>query len=217
MAQFRTSFALSAAVLSLLIVGLALLAVAPDSGAVARFFGVDGSKIENAPAGTTQPATMSAAATADPDATPRASRLLDTFATPAALPDLHRQRLEPSLPDIPDELQRAYYVVYGGHAISILHYDDFDLWQGNLEARVSFGNSEAAPAPLEVAVNGTTASWLAGGSYTLWYANSAGAVITGSELTVERNALIWRSSHASYRLESSLTLNQALRIAATLP
>jgi hypothetical protein len=217
-ASSRLSFAVTAAVLLLLVAALALLAAAPDSSAVARFFGVDGSKIEIAPAGTTQPPPTSAALPAEADATPRASRLLDTFATPAALPDLRRQRLEPSLPDVPDELQRAYYVVYDGQAISILHYDDFDLWQADLEPKAFFG--KLAPAELvlrDVTVNGRPGHWLAGGSQSVWYANSAGVMIAGSELVVERNTLIWRTPRAFYRLETRLSLPEALRIASTLP
>jgi hypothetical protein len=213
----RSSLGLTAVAFILLASALAALAAAPDSGTVARFLGFEDSPIEVAT--VTSPATaLAEPATAQPEpVTTRLSRQLATFATPAALPELGRQRLAPTLPDVPDELQRAYYVSYGQEAASILHYDAFDLWQSRLEPGASFGSQPPQEAvQREVVVGAHAARWLAGASHTVWF-NSNGAIVPGSELTVERASLIWRTPRAFYRLETDLPLTDALRIAATLP
>jgi hypothetical protein len=196
---------------------LAALAATSDSTAVARFLGFEDSRIEVATVDSQALSSAGPAAVPPEPVVTRLSRQLATFATPAALPELGRQRLAPSLPDVPDELQRAYYVSYGQEAVSILHYDAFDLWQSRLEPVASFGNQAPPEAVLrDVVVGAHAGRWLAGATHTVWFISN-GAYVPGSELTVDRASLIWRSPRAFYRLETELPLTDALRIAATLP
>ena len=47
--------------------------------------------------------------------------------------------------------------------------------------------------------------------------DAEGALVAGSERTVERNALIWRREERFFRLETKLPFEEALVIAESLP
>jgi hypothetical protein len=192
------------AIVLLLILGAALL-VPPSREAIARFFGVQGSKIERLPAavsGTPFPRPAS----------------LDTLATPVALSDVPQGAgFTPALPAGSDELLQPYVVRYRDQPVVILHYDRFDLWQTQqLPMLATFGKQVPQGGEVrDVKVGTYDARWVTG-EHLVYYMFSSQS-IQGSQRTVTRNTLIWRTPAAFYRLETDLGLNEALQIARTLP
>jgi hypothetical protein len=59
------------------------------------------------------------------------------------------------------------------------------------------------------------ARWLTGEHLVYYTLN--GQFVEGSQRTVIRNTLVWRTPTAFYRLETSMRLDEALQIARTLP
>jgi hypothetical protein len=191
------------------------LAVAPSREAIAKLFGVEGSKIEVAPA-PTQGASSETQPT--PQATPdfgvplRVIRNVDPATLPsfagfaAALPTGAVGRLSTTL------------VFYGDQPVAVHHYAGFDLWQTRVPQEASFGKVVEADSILEeVTVNGENGVWLSGRPHFVAYRLPDGRVAPGSNRTVERSTLIWRTDAFFYRVETDLSLEQTLRIAETLP
>lgn len=190
--------ALVAGALLLLVLGAALIAT-PSRDAIARFFGVQGSTIERLPPGA--PLTPY----------PRPASL-DTQATPIALSDLHN----PATPSVRDPMLQTYIVAYRDNPVVILHYDRFDLWQTQLPITATFGKLVPPGAEVRDVMVGTNdARWLTGEHFVYYSIN--GQFVEGSNRAVTRNTLVWRTPRAFYRLETALTLDEALAIARTLP
>jgi len=190
--------ALIALALLVLALGAALLAP-PSRDAIARFFGVQGSTIERLPPG--MPLTPY----------PRPASL-DTQATPVAASEVANA----AQPSVTEPLQQPYIVTYRGQRVVILHYDHFDLWQTQLPITATFGKLVPPGAELrDVSVGPYDARWLTGEHFVYYTVN--GQIVEGSQRTVTRNTLVWRTPRAFYRLETALTLDEALAIARTLP
>ena len=187
-------------VIALLVLALGAALLAPPSrDAIARFFGVQGSTIERLPPGA--PLTPY----------PRPASL-DTQAT-AVAPEHVAGAARPS---VPDALLQPYVVTYRGQRVVILHYDRFDLWQTQLTITASFGKLVPPGAEVrDVRVGAYDARWLTGEHFV--YYNVNGQFVEGSQRAVTRNTLVWRTPSAFYRLETALTLEEALAIARTLP
>jgi hypothetical protein len=181
----------------LLVLGAALLAT-PSRDVIARFFGVQGSTVERLPPGA--PLTPY----------PRPASL-DTQATPVAPADVATA----ARPSVTDPLLQPYVVTYRGQRVVILHYDRFDLWQTQLPIAATFGKLVPPDAQVRDVMVGTRdARWLTGEHYVYYTVN--GAFVEGSNRAVTRNTLVWRTPRGFYRLETALTLDEALTIARTL-
>jgi hypothetical protein len=186
--------------LALLVLALgAALLVPPSRDAIARFFGVQGSSIERLPPsalGTPFPRPAS----------------LDTVATPIALADVRGV----STPAVSDKLLQPYIVMYRDQPVVVLHYDRFDLWQTQLPITATFSKQVPPGAEIrDVRVGAVDGRWVIGEHFVYYTVN--GQQVLGSQRTVTRNTLIWRTPRAFYRLETALSLDEALQIARTLP
>jgi hypothetical protein len=194
--QLRPVFV--ALVLLAVALGAALL-VPPSRDAIARLFGVQGSSIERLPPsalGTPFPRPAS----------------LDTIATPIALSEVRGVEV----PGTPDTLRQAYLATYRDQAVVILHYDRFDLWQTQLPMSATFSKQVPPGAEIrDVKVGTHDARWVTGEHFVYYTVN--GQFVEGSRRAVTRNTLIWRTPRAFYRLEIAAGLDEALRIARTLP
>ena len=197
-----------AAVVFLLVLALALN---PSRDAIARFFGVEGSKIEVLP-------TPAPGVTPTPFPTPDAGspgRVID----PVVLADLPRLAgFAATLPRTTDPLLHSALIFYGDQPVVVHYYGRFDLWQTRLPQDASFGKLiEPDSIQEDVMVNGVNGIWLSGGEHFVRYFNPDGSVASGSSRIVYRSTLIWRTDAFFYRIETDLALEEALRIAETLP
>jgi len=123
---------------------------------------------------------------------------------------------EPALPSGVGEAEALYVVRYGGQPLLIAVYEDFDLWQ--TRGGGFFGKGVPADILIEQPeVNGRDAFWIEPGGHETAFFDDDGNEVRGSRRTVDSNVLIWRGEETYYRLETELSLEEALAIAETLP
>ena len=191
------------------LVSLGALLITPSREAIARFFGVEGSAIEVVPALPT-PATITL------PSSPNGPR---PVGTPLSLSEIAAVAgFELGQPPAADALLEASVLFYGDQAVVVLQYADYDLWQAQLQQAATFGKQVLPESILlELTVNREPAIWLSGGNHFVHYLDPDGNSIPGSSRTVGRSTLVWRTTIAFYRLETNLSLAEALRIAETLP
>jgi hypothetical protein len=198
--------------LALLVVAIALvaaLAIAPSRDAIARLFGVEGSRIEFLP--TPLPGET---ATPFPTTAPMRGEAIEPHELPA------RAGFEAMLPDVPDARLNSVLVFYGGQAVAVHRYPEFDLWQTRLDMKADTGFGKGVPGDgyiEEVEVGGFDGVWVSGAEHYVYYFDACGQAYRDSQRTVDRNTLIWRTDAFFYRIETDLQLADALRIAVTLP
>ncbi len=203
--------------LAVVVVGLVVVLSASSGAreAVAEFLGlrVKGEQI----AILTPPA---AGETATPFPSPVA---LDRYATPVPATSLAAHvGFTPAMPQGAGSLEGTYVIDYDGLRVAVLQYGALDLWQveldrGKFEKDIPFFQ-RGAEILSETAVNSQPAWWIAGGGHIMRFVGPDGTVVAGSERTVDRNTLAWRSaSGMNYRMETDLDLPAALAIASTLP
>ena len=203
----RPAFVLAAIAVVALAVAITL-AVPASRSAIAEFFGVEGSKIERLP-------TPAAGVTPTPFPTPGD---LTSIATRVTIEEAERRiGFRPALPRDAGEPEGVYVKTYrDGEIVAIVHYGAFDLWE--MRARdVTFGKGVPEGVAIrDTAVGGRPAYWIEGGPHTVRLFDQYGDV-PGSERTVTRDTLIWRTDFAFYRLETTLSQVEAIRVAETLP
>jgi hypothetical protein len=148
---------------------------------------------------------------------------VEYYATPVPATQLESiVGFEPVHPEGVGELRGTYIVVYEHVRVAVLQYDDFDLWQVDLdralfEKEVPFFEKDVRVLR-ETTVNGQPAWWISGGGHIVRFVGHDGMVVAGSERTVERNTLAWRSATGmNYRMETDLSFPEALAIARILP
>jgi hypothetical protein len=201
-------FAVAAALALFLLV--ATIAIPQTRTAVGEFFGlVEGERIEILPAPSPG---------ISPTALPTAARI-ESFGAPFTFREVATAiGFEPAL--VNGEPPDAVYLVdYQGVAVAVFQYPDFDLWQTRTIDYGYFGKSVPVTNVIETPrVGERFGYWISGGSYVVRFINADGEEVIGSRRTIDRNALIWLSDAGTfYRLETSLSLEEALAIGATLP
>lgn len=192
------------------IVVLALTFALPSSrGALADFFGIEGSKVEPIP-------------TAAPGVTPTALPTpadIDGLASPSTLGDAAvALGFAPALPGGYSAPTSVYLVEYT-QPVAILRYGEFDLWETRLQgdAFVGKGTTDDATVDEFTLASGVPARWISGGEHLVQFYDANGRAIERSQRTVSRNTLIWRTSYAFYRIETELSRADAVVIAETMP
>ena len=202
----RPTFALAALAIAALALAVTL-AVPSSRSAVATFFGVEGSKIERLP-------TPAPGVTPTPFPSPDD---LASIATPASFEEARRLvGFAPASPRSAGAPRAVYVKTYDAESVAILHYDAYDLWE--MRPRfVTFG--KGLPEDVierDTLVGGKLAYWIEGGPHVAHLYGDNGE-IPGSERTVARDTLIWRTDFAFYRMETTLSQADAIRVAETLP
>ena len=213
----RLVVALSAIVLA---IGAALAFALPSSrSAIADFFGIEGSKIERLP-------TPAPGVTPTPFPTPAG---IETLATPSSLIAVRsRFGFAPALPAAGAEEPAVYVAQYLGTLAVVLHYDQFELWEVRLEPGGTFSKGESIDPIIAKSIGGGTkltdltvrnrpATWITGGAHIVRFTDRDGNEAAGSVRTIDRNTLIWRTDAAFYRIETDLPLDDARRLAESLP
>jgi hypothetical protein len=197
-----------AAVAADVAIGAAIVLAAPSTrSAIAEFFGIEGSRIERLP--TPLPGVTP---TPLPDA-----RSLDVVATPLTLATAAGYAgFEPALPDGYDAPVAVYGLDYATQFV-VLHYAEFDLWQGRPDGETALKGLPDGTLLEDTTANGVPARWISGGSHIVRALDREGREVAGTLRTVERNTLVWRTAFALYRLETDGALDAARRIAESLP
>jgi hypothetical protein len=192
----------------MLLIAVAALIVTPSREAIGRFFGVQGSRIEVVP-------------TAAPGETPAPTVPAGTYRglQPVTIDEVRGlsalRVVEPRTSSPP---RQAYVVSYAGQPVVVLSYESFDLWQTQLPQEALFGKMvEPDSILIETDVNGVPATWLSGSPHVVEFYLNPATRIPSSARIVERSTLIWRTDAAFYRIETDLPLEEAIRIAETLP
>lgn len=200
--------ALAAMVASVLAAIAIALAVPSSRSALAELFGIEGLRIERLPgpvAGVT------------PTPLPEPGDL-PSIAERVSLAEAERRSaFAPVVPRGAGEPAAVYVKTYGeSDTVIILHYAAFDLWEARpRDIFLKKGLPEGVNAQ-DATVGGHQARWIEGGSHIAIVLDEYGA-IPGSERTVARDTLIWRTNYALYRIETTLQLADAIRLAETLP
>jgi hypothetical protein len=103
-------------------------------------------------------------------------------------------------------------------ATVVLRYPEFDLWEARLVGRVFVGKGvpegEVIDTPM---VNGLPGYWISGFARMVRFVDADGNEVPGTARVVTQNALVWATREMNYRIETDLPLEQALRIAESLP
>lgn len=184
---------------------VAVFVVPASRGAVADFFGIEGSRIDILPTSTAP----------TPFPTPQD---LDANAVPSTIEQAAAVAgFSAALPG-GESPSSVYTVPYGSEQGVILRYPEFDLWQvsdGDFEGYFDKGVPSGVVVT-DLVVAGVPGTWITGGPHFVLYLDGRDDG-QGEPRTVDRNTLIWRTDTALYRIETMLSLEQALAIAETLP
>jgi hypothetical protein len=186
------------------------LSIPSSRGAIADFFGIEGSDVEILPF----PAP-GATATPFPTATDLAQ-----FARRVSLDAIgDAVGFDVALPRDGHEPRAAYVARYGPQAVAIIRYDGFDLWEAQLRTGLIAGKEVAPGTRIEELMlqGGVPARWITGAPHLLALETADGVEIESSIRTVRRSTLIWRTGHAFYRIETDRSLDDAIKIANSLP
>jgi hypothetical protein len=207
----RPAFGLALLVTALVVV--AALAISPSRDAIARLFGVEGSRIEFLP--TPAPGITP---TPFPTAVPTSSP------PPGVIPGVDLNTMtelvgfDAALPVVAEERSQSTVYFYGGDGVVLHTYPSFELWQSRLQGHASFGKQVRPDGTVEeIEVGDVPGLWVTGPEHIVSYSDRNGAHIPASQRIVDTNTLIWRTDAFFYRIETDLALEETLRIAETLP
>jgi len=195
---FRAALAVLAAVA--LIAGSAL-AVPQSRSALAKFFGLSHVRVDTQPTGGPTPPALSPESFARPSSLGEAQRAVDF---PLRLP-VRDARVEPD----------AVYL-QGEDAVmpvAILVYEDYDLYQTRLGF---FGKGTDPDLIHEVSFGGHDALWIDEGGHIATFLDEQGRLVVESRRTVGRATLLWEDGGITYRLETSLSQEEAIVLAESL-
>jgi hypothetical protein len=207
---------------------ISALAISPTRDAIARLFGVEGSKIEFLP--TALPGeTATPLSGAFPGATtplPSATIVVTPRSTPGpraiAPVDLARVRefagFDPVLPEVEDPRINSVLIFYGDQAVLEHRYFRFNVYETKLRQDAGFGKFIPDGGRVdEVEVGDVPGLWVTGAEHFVYYYDASGQTYIDSQRVVDRSTLVWRTDAFFYRIETDLSLEETLRIAETLP
>jgi hypothetical protein len=202
--SLRRALVLSMAAAAAVVVAV-VLGVPASRTAVAKFFHIQGSKIERLP-------------------TPRPGETPTPFPTPAGLESEARRvsldeaarvvRFQPLLPSDDDPLA-TYIAMYGDQPVVVLHYDRFDLWEARTVGffRKDITAEQTLDTPM---IKARGAQYISGGNHIVQYFNEFGTPVEGSQRTVDRSTMIWNDGTTFFRLETDLSEADAIKILESL-
>lgn len=198
--QYAVRSALAALAALAVVLG-ALLAVPQSREALADFFGLGHVRVTVGPVSGPPPPTLSPNSFARPATAAEAQAAVDFD---LRYPAPEGERLEPA----------AVYV-YGEDApVVIFVYDEFDLYQTRLG---SFGKEIDYSEPAqEVEVEGLPAIWLETGGHIASFLDEQGRLVVETRRSVDRATLLWERDGLTFRLETSLSQEEAIGVAELL-
>ncbi len=151
----------------------------------------------------------------------RIAESLYTTRQPAGLTTLTeaqaKGRFEVRLPTEPADLgepERVYFQDLGFAQQVILVYPDFSLYEA--EGAIYQKSVTEATVVEEVRVNDRPALWLSGAAHLVQMRSPSGAIDMDFVRVVEGNVLAWEAGDITYRIETTLPLEEAVRIAESI-
>jgi hypothetical protein len=151
----------------------------------------------------------------------RIAESLYTSAQPVGLTTLAaaraRAQFDVRLPAYPPDLGsplRVYFQDLDFAQQVILVYSDFALYEA--ENAIYHKSVDGATVIEEVEVDGRSALWLSGVSHLVEIQNPSGATDFRFLRIVRGNVLAWEGDDVTYRIETALPLDEALRIAESI-
>ena len=203
--EMRRPLVLGLATAAAIVVAV-VLGVPASRTAVAKFFHIQGSKIERLP--TARPGE-----TPTPFPTP-VGLLYDTRRVDLA--DAERiVRFRPLLPSDSGQPDTTYILSYGDEPIVVLHYDRFDLWESR--AVGFFGKGVPGDQIIDrLTIRGRDAMFIREGNHIVQYFNASGTPVEGSARTVDRSTMVWNDGTTFFRLETDLPEADAVKILESL-
>ena len=191
-----------AASVVLVIVGAAL-AVPQSRTALAELFGLSHVQIEVGPATGPEAAVVSPNSFARPATLAEARAAVD-FAL--RLPADADRTLAPDAVYLQGEADSLPLVIL------VYENEEFDLYQSQ---RAFFGKN--VPEPFSATkVAGRNGLWIESGGHIAWFLDDEGQVVVESRRSVERATLFWEDAGITYRLETSLSEEDAIAVAESL-
>jgi hypothetical protein len=198
----RAALALAAAAAVAIIVSIA---VPQSRSALADFFRLSHVRVEREPAvGPTPPALS-------PESFARPATLADARAAvdfPVRSPVEDGETLEPDAVYLQGESSTAPVVIF------VFEDDEFDLYQTRAGI---FGKGGPDPSLIhEIEFGGHPALWIDEGGHIATFLDELGRVVVETRRTVDRATLLWEEEGITYRLETPLSQEEAIRIAESL-
>lgn len=192
-----------AAVMTALVVLGAALAVPQSRTALADFFGLSHVRVDEGPSVGPLPPILSPESFAAPVFLADAQDAVDF---PLSFPTKDGARLEPSAVYLQGENTSAPAVIFV--------YEAFDLYQTRAGF---FGKGGPDPSLIhEIEFGGEPALWVDEGGHIASFLDEAGRLVVESRRTVERATLLWERGGVTYRLETVLSQEEAIRAAESL-
>jgi hypothetical protein len=215
-----------AAVALLVAAVLVVLAVPRTRTAVADFFGlVEGYRIEVlTPTATASAAgaTSSATPVRTPTPAPTATLLHDLAKRVTLEEAAARIGFEPALP--PGFGEPEVYILDTGYGVEevatvVLRYPTFDLWEARTGGRVFLSKGVPNGTVIDtVTIHRAGAYWVGDVPRRVRFVDESGVEVPGPARLVTANVLVWNApDRGFYRIETDLPLEEALRIAESLP
>jgi hypothetical protein len=195
--------ALAVASAAVVVVAVAL-AVPTSRTAIAEFFGLRNVRVEVVPTATAPVPTAVPASFARP-ATLAGAEKAAIF--PLRFPTRDGVRLQPD---------GVYLYGTGADSIVIFVYEEepFDLYQSQ-DALLGKGVSDPGDYE-EFQFDGHNAVWFPPGDHLASFLDPRGTPIAVTERTVERATLLWEVDSITYRLETTLSRDEAIAVAESL-
>ena len=202
----RPSLRAAAAVVLVAVVVVSSALVVPQSReALADFFGLSRVKIEIGPMLGPPPPVLSPESFAEPATLQTAQEAVDFG---IRLPTERGVQMLPDAVYVEDRWPGAEVV------ITVYEEEGYDLYQS---AQGYFGKGlPQADLLLDARVHGQEAIWIGVGGHVASSLDAQGRVVIETLRSVERATLLWEEVGVTYRLETSLSLDEAIRIAESL-
>lgn len=192
-----------AVVITALVVLGAALAVPQSRTALADFFGLSNVRVDEEPSVGQLPPVLSPGSFAAPVLLADAQDAVDF---PLRFPTSDGARLEPNAVYLQGENTSAPAVIFV--------YEEFDLYQ----TRAGFFGKGGPDLSLihEIEFGGQPALWIDEGGHIASFLDEQGRLVVESRRTVERATLLWERDGVTYRLETALSQEEAIRAAELL-
>lgn len=186
-----------------LVIGAAL-AVPQSRSALAELFGLSNVRIEVGPTLGPPPPVLSPESFARP-ATLTEAR--EAVAFPLRLPVRDGLQLQPDAVYLEGEDRNAPVVIL------VYEAEEFDLY----ESMLGFFGKGGPPEPFHrIEFDGHEAIWIEQGGHIASFLDDQGRVVVETRRSVERATLLWAVDGTTYRLETSLSQEDAVRVAQSL-
>lgn len=190
------------AIALLLAMGVSV-AVPQSRDALADFFGLSHVRVEIGPVVGPTPPVLSPESFAEPSTVEGARAAVDF---PLRFLERDGVRFYPSEVYLQNEGTPG--------PVAIFVYDDFDLYQTRLSF---FGKGGPDPSLIhEIEFDGQPALWIDEGGHIAQFYDEQGHLVIESRRTVNRATLLWEQDGVTYRLETSLTQEEAIDVARSL-